>query len=736
MRQSGLWGFVLAAGVGLGLGLGLGGCHSSSSVNGDGGSTAPRSAPKTRYDMANGCYTLKSLATGAPATRDGDGYRATPTASSTAEAFYLKPSALGSYLLHAPDQTLLAVNGTAVARASAPSPVTDWTVDTVAEGRYTLVSIGSGQALAVAPESGQLVMVDAASAGASSQFGFVPASGCTPYPEMPVDMVGEAYKGCGADKPVIGFAEVHTHMAMSHEMSDGSGNVGPSAGGVLYGQMFNRYGVTEAMKDCIAYHGPEGANDPNNIIHQTPLVTHDTQGWPSFVDWPSAQSLTHQGMYYKWVERAWKAGLRIMVSHGTNIDSLCQFGRLAVARPDADCDDMSLGVKQVEYLHDLQDYVDAQEGGPGKGWFRIVKSPAEARAVINEGKLAVVPGVEFAHMFNCKVTFLPDGSEISGCDQAEIDRQIDRLYDLGVRQLFAYHDINSSLGGTGIFTGEIMNLLGFYDTQRFWDTYACPDGGEGDSYFYAAGAVMAAAVPGSGGDPLSQFVFGNLQGTLPLYPPGRQCNARGMTDLGRYAMQKMIAKKFVLDIDHAELTVKQDMIDMAKAQSPTYPLLSAHGGHGGITLQQARDILELGGLIYPYKPNGKGQVEFLQKVKAIWPAGRPLALGYGSDTNGFGGLAGPRGAGSEPVQYPFTLFKGEGWGPQFAQSCIKPVTVNLETIPESGKTWNVDETGMAHYGLVADFVEETRLEGGEEAISALYNSAEAYLQMWEKTVGR
>jgi len=43
---------------------------------------------------------------------------------------------------------------------------------------------------------------------------------------------------------------------------------------------------------------------------------------------------------------------------------------------------------------------------------------------------------------------------------------------------------------------------------------------------------------------------------------------------------------------------------------------------------------------------------------------------------------------------------------------------------------------MAHYGLVADFVEETRLEGGEEAISALYNSAEAYLQMWEKTVGR
>ena len=41
---------------------------------------------------------------------------------------------------------------------------------------------------------------------------------------------------------------------------------------------------------------------------------------------------------------------------------------------------------------------------------------------------------------------------------------------------------------------------------------------------------------------------------------------------------------------------------------------------------------------------------------------------------------------------------------------------------------------MSHYGLVADFVEEVRIEGGQEALNALYNSAETYLQMWEQTL--
>src|SRR3546814_8568437 len=87
------------------------------------------------------------------------------------------------------------------------------------------------------------------------------------------------------------------------------------------------------------------------------------------------------------------------------------------------------------------------------------------------------------------------------CSSDLIDRQVDEIWDLGVRELFPYHDINSALGGTGIFNGLTLNLIGFLQTGSFWETYDCPDGGEGDSYFYDAGAVMTTALPGTGNDP-------------------------------------------------------------------------------------------------------------------------------------------------------------------------------------------------------------------------------------------
>ncbi|HSW11521.1 MAG TPA: hypothetical protein VLI06_01705 [Solimonas sp.] len=712
----------------------LGGCGSSSSVEGGSNNPGTPAVPKTRYDLANNCYVLKS-AGNAYVQRDGDGYAATATDPASAEHFYMKPTALGRYLFNAHDSALLTAGGSAVSAAASPVDGSDWTIDTTAPGQYTVSSASAGQALST-DAAGKLVM-----AATPANFSFVPASGCTAYPEITTDVVGPTYKGRGASSPVVGFAEVHTHMAMGHEMSDGTGNAGPSAGGVLYGQMYHRFGAPLALENCEAYHGPNGSRDPEALILDlTPLTLHETQGWPDFVDWPAATSQLHQAMYYKWVERAWKAGLRVMVSEGTNIAALCEVARIyaTTINPAAaayDCNDMNLGIGQVKYLKTLQDYVDAQEGGPGKGWFRIVGNPAQARQVINEGKLAVVPGLEFSNLFNCTSRSVLGQAEMVGCTTEDIDRQVDEVWELGVRELFPYHDVDSALGGTGIFNGDVLNLVGFWGTGHFWDTYDCPDGGEGETYFYNAGSVMTTAIPGTGSDPLTEIVLGQLGGTVPLYPPDkRQCNARGMTDLGRYVMQKLMDKKFIIDIDHAELSIKQDMIDMAKAQTPTYPLVSAHGGHGGISIQQAKDILALGGLIYPFKPNGKGHVEFMQKLKPVWPAGKPMAVGYGMDANGIADRAGPRGAGSTPVQYPFTLFKGADWGPQF--SGFTPLKFELQTVPESGKTWNIDEVGTAHYGMVADYVEEVRLEGGREALDALYNSAEAYLQMWEKTYNR
>lgn len=694
------------------------------------------------YALADGCFAVKSASANAFIVQSSSGYAATAHDAASAEPFFLKATGLGRYLFYSHDSKLLTGDSSGVAPNAAATDGADWAFTALDKspkpGSYTIAVYGTSQALATGSD-GTLVLADA-----GDVYSFSPVSGCTTYPEMPID-IGATYKGPTRGLPVIGFAEVHSHMGMGSEMSDGApqNHVGPSAGGSMYGQAMNRFGVVEALKDCKGMHGPDGVLSGENVVlDQNPTETHDTVGWPTFVGWPQPDSLLHQQMYWRWVERAYRAGLRIMTIHGTNIEALCNVAKAAGGNKDTspmdeDCVDMSVGLKQVHYLYDIQNYIDAQNGGPGKGFFRIVKDPDEARAVIADGKLAVIPGLEFSNMFGCSVTFNPDGSETSGCTKEDIDRGVDDAWNKGVRQIIPFHDVDSALGGTGIFSFA-LNAVGWYGTHGFWKTYDCPDvpyfTGEGvyvaGDYGYSAGAAPL----GFAADPLAQALQA-AQGPLPLYPADkRQCNARGLTELGRYALQKIMDKGFVLDIDHAELSIKQDMLDMGAQRSPQYPLISAHGGHGGITQAQAQQILNQGGLIYPALPNGEDYVKFLKDVKAIWPAARgPLALGYGADSNGLRNLPQPRSAGFTPISYPFKLFEGPGWGPQYAAAGIKPITVGLLTIPESGKTWNPDELGTSHYGLVADFVEQVRIEGGQEATDALYNSAEAYLRMWEQT---
>lgn len=65
---------------------------------------------------------------------------------------------------------------------------------------------------------------------------------------------------------------------------------------------------------------------------------------------------------------------------------------------------------------------------------------------------------------------------------------------------------------------------------------------------------------------------------------------------------------------------------------------------------------------------------------------------------------------------------------------MSPVKFEKQTSGE--RAFDANTEGQAHYGLKADWVEELRLEGGNEALKALYNSAEVYIQMWERTTAK
>ena len=517
----------------------LAGCGNSSPAvtpPGDGGGN-PTPTTLGRYDLFNQCWVMR--ADGDYVVRDGEGFAARDVGADDAERFYMRAANLARYLFYTPDGMLLTASdaGVAAVPQSAPEDGSDWTFSEAGDALNAATLDG---VLAVA-DDGQLVLGSSPAA-----LRFERATGCAEYPEMPLGVIGETFKG-RVDAPALGFAEVHTHMAMGSEMSDGSRNVGPSAGGVMYGQAVNRFGVTEALKDCSALHGPDGITDPEALIlDMTPGQTHDTQGWPSFVNWPFHDSMLHQQMYWRWVERAWMSGLRLMTIHGTNIEALCQVAQATGATrgqnpAEIECRDMPVGVQQVEYLYDIQDYIDAQFGGPGKGFFRIVESPAQARQVIADGKLAVVPGLEFSNLFGCNVTFLPDGSEIPMCSREQIDAEVERIWDLGVRQVFPYHDIDSALGGAGLFSASnVLEFFNFIGTGRFFETYNCEDGGNGDSYFYDAGLPSFPDPLMLGNDPLTDLLLGLTDGLTPTLRSGRQCNARDVTDLGIYAIDKLM----------------------------------------------------------------------------------------------------------------------------------------------------------------------------------------------------
>jgi hypothetical protein len=735
----------------------LGGCSSDNRSNlidtGPGG--GPIDPPKSEFELAHRCVVM--LADGAYVRRETmvpiggafsiDGYTTADSSAANAERFRLQPAGLGRFVFYTGDRKFMAGNGLLVTADDTPSDGADWTIEQPAEDELVFTAAAGGSPLAVDPIGGMLIQGITA-----AELTFEDAEDCSVYPEMPVG-IAETYTGPESG-PLVGFADIHAHMAMGSDMSDGSGNRGPSAGGVMYGHAVNRFGVIEAIKDCTEMHGPDGANSAEIVLDLNPNEPnpdgrHDTVGWPTFIDWPAKDSLLHQQMYWKWVERSYRAGLRLMVLHGTNIEALCDVAKKSVGDKNADCTDMGVGMKQVAYAHDMQDYIDAQYGGPGKGWFRIVKNPVEAEAVIRAGKMAVVPGLEFSNIFECNVTFGPGGQEVVGCDRASIDRQIDEAWDAGVRGIYLYHDVDSALGGTGIFS-EVLNLVNYYGTKGFWQTYTCDDEwGDPEvhkGYFYNAGAVM----PGmqefnSFNDPISQALVENANGMYPAYPPGRQCNARNITELGRYALEAVMKKGFVLDIDHAPIRIKQAMLDEGAKTVPAYPMISAHGGHGGITNAQALQILRQGGIIYPGMVNGRQYKGFLEKVEAIWSqmndaekAAYPLAVGYGADQNGLANQPGSRsGSNVTPVNYVtgITLFEGPGWSDDFAAAGIQPVKVAQLKI-DGGRTWNVDEDGVANYGMIPDVVEQIRLEsaGDTKYLDAFYRSADAYVRLWKQTL--
>jgi microsomal dipeptidase-like Zn-dependent dipeptidase len=441
----------------------------------------------------------------------------------------------------------------------------------------------------------------------------------------------------------------------------------------------------------------------NFFVTGTPAGTHDTHGWPTFAGWPRPESLTHEGTYWKWIERAWRGGLRVMVNDLVENRALCEIYPLK----QNDCNEMNSVRSQAREMFALQDYIDAQFRGPGKGFFRIVRTPAEARRIINEGKLAVVLGVEVSEVLDCGRR-----GDTPLCDQRQIVTQLDELYDLGVRSLFPVHKFDNALGGTAFDsggTGLLVNTGNKYATGEWWEAERCAPGAEADNAptNLSGNSELVHAVLGDAVAPLLEPVT-----DLPVYPPPPLCNPKGLTSLGTFVVNQLADRGMITETDHFSVKARQQALAILEGRR--YPGLITSQSWGDLTSQ--RRIQALGGTVAPYAETSPTYVEAWRDARAGAPAGRFFGIGYGTDTNGLGTQAEARPPSGNPVTYPYRTFDGG--------------TV-MQQQRSGSRRYDINTDGAAHYGLFPDWVEDLRKLAGSAIVNDLANGPEAYLRTWE-----
>ena len=710
------------------------------------------------YAAANGCFVVEASDPGqGPAwlatSSSGEAFDFVPAAGAGATPFFLKASGLGRYLFYDDGGSYLVSDGSALLRqAELLSDVllvdddfqseAEWALEhSIREpGRFQLRHVESGRYLATTGL--QDGAADAASVALNA------AAGCAEFPEIGTNTEGRVTTKTFKDGTLFGFVDTHSHILS---------NFAFGGGGIFHGAAFHPLGVEHALADCETYHGVEGRKDLFGYVFdgglddidlvalilalatgETPGPNHATAGWPDFTEWPDAvHRSTHQMQYYKWIERAYLGGLRLVVQHATTNEEICNLLALGGIQPVRyACEDMVAVDRIIDETYAMQDYIDAQSGGPGKGWFQIATSPEKARRLISKGKMAVVLGIEASDLFDCYLV-PPEGVE--GCNEQDVLDRLDAYHARGVRALFPVHKYDNGFPAGDGHRGfiELRNMV---HTGHFGNFVTdCPDLAQKG---FDSGPEMFSGLNAPRDDYFGEppYDFSNLPldpvGTLlpflglVIEPPGPApaCQNAGMTALGEFLMHEMMKRGMIIEVDHLPQRSYVRAFEILEAND--YPAAGTHGRNNDGRLYALGGVSK-SGFGRCRNPAQPGTVDdgFQARIQLIEAMGGYPAEGFGLDLNGFAGAPGPRfgpesgcSDQTDPLTYPFQSYGGD-------------VTFHQPTL--GNRTIDFNTEGLAHIGLLPDLIEDVRRDGvSDEALEPLFKSAEAYIRMWEKAERR
>lgn len=464
------------------------------------------------------------------------------------------------------------------------------------------------------------------------------------------------------------------------------------------------------------------------------------RGFPDFDQWPKWNDITHQKMWWEWVQRAREGGLRVMVALTTNNTTL---GDAVSGAGDLPTDDKASADLQ---LNEIRAFVTRHDT-----IMEIALNSADVKRIVKANKIAIILGMEVDNIgdFNkMNIPALP-----MAVAQTLIGNEITRLYNAGVRYVIPVHIMDNIFGGTAIYKND-FNSANVREAGYFW-SIECANVSDNITHTYTEGEDILrdlGAFVKLGLDPARHAGGGPAcppPNPIPGQPPKSRGhrNARTLTAYGTFAIKEMMKKGIIIDIDHMGQKTADSTLSIAEKFN--YPIVSGHTGIRGMAgadAENSRTPVQMTRISKLHGMFGLGSdgahstawARFYQQAilnmgylnadpqKATY---EPGMVAFGTDLNGL--VKGPMPGGNLP-----------GGGPRVAY------TASYKMSTTGNKSWNYNTEGVAHYGMLSDFVRDLRnapsngyigTGGGQIGVAGpdlvdkhLMRSANHFWEMWQR----
>lgn len=511
-----------------------------------------------------------------------------------------------------------------------------------------------------------------------------------------------------ASTTVWGVADLHAHPAMHLAF-------GPENGDALF---WGRPGialVADTMAEDLAPCMP-GRHAPSfdllkdrtreallTELHALHGSADGASGWPHFTDWPHALSVAHQQMHVEWVHRAYQGGVRLMVASVTDnqlLDHIFDTSWVAAksqhfGQPADDADDRSAR-RQLDFIEAM---------AAANDWMEIARTPEDARRAIRNGKLAVILSLEM--------------------DTLSSEQVLGLVNDYGVGLVTPIHFADNDYGGAAV-VADLFNRNNFFLNGRWYDVAGDPfvaarlTSGEGE---FAMG-MEAYCASGYGTADECPSASRTIEGSL-----GHR-NALGLRD--DELIIDLMKAGVLIDLAHMSQRSVERVLELAEERG--VPLVSSHTGlrRSGVQEGSEREL----------RDDHVRRIARLSGVIGLGTARRPSPLRQGGDwLDDFAQAVALLGHGRVALGTDFNglqaqIDRVEGWGPSYPIVVGRRFGGRVTPLPQrrdGNRTFSVVGDGLAHYGMIPDFLDAVdRNDGHQDRLAPLFRSAEATLRAWDR----